>query len=218
MFNGIPILIHTLRTVSGVDERPVIIVSPEGERPIGKLISEWAFKAEILVQKEPRGLGDAMLCFRESEYFDKTETVLAIWGDMISVQIETLRKLMRLFKENNSVFAFPTRFSSPCYTHVTRSHEGRVISLIERLEFGDAVPLIGESDVGIFMFNKEIVFNAMKNKVGLLGKSTNEIGFLQVVSLLSEQYWIDAFQIADEIDSWSYNTEIDLRKAEEALC
>ena len=218
VFNDIPLLMRTMLTVSELDARPVIIVSPEGKRPIEKTISEWAFKAEILVQEEPRGLGDAILCFRESEYFDNTENVLAIWGDMISVQIETLRKLMRLFKENNSVFAFPTRISSPCYTHVTRSNKGRVISLIERLEFGDAVPVIGESDVGIFMFNKEIVFNAMKNQGGLLGKSTNEIGFLQVVSLLSEQYWIDAFLIADEIDALSFNTDDDLIKAKEVLC
>ena len=218
VFDDIPLLMRTLLTVSEIDKRPVIIVSPEGKRPIEKTISQWAMQAEILVQEEPLGLGDAILCFRESEYFSDTKDVLVIWGDMISVQIETLKKLMRLFRENESVFAFPSKVQSPCYTYVTR-HKGRVISLIERQEFGDALPPMGESDVGIFMFDKEIVFNIMKDPSSLIGKNTKEIGFLQIVSILSGLgWWVDAFPIADEIDSLSFNTPDDLKKAAEVLC
>jgi len=42
---------------------------------------------------------------------------------------------------------------------------------------------------------------------------------LPIVSILSWMgYSIDAFEIADEIDSLSFNTAHDLRKAEEVLC
>ena len=218
VIDDIPILMRTLITVSEIDKRPVVIVSPEGKRPIEKTVSEWAMQAEILVQKEPLGLGDAMLCFRESEYFNDTKNVLAIWGDMISVQIETLKRLMRLFRETGSVFAFPTKVQNPCYTYVTR-HKGKVINLSERQEFGDALPPVGESDVGVFMFNKEIVFDIMKDQEGLIGNITKEIGFLQIVSILSRLGWrIDALPIAGEIDSLSFNTADDLIKAAEVLC
>lgn len=218
IFDGIPILIRLLQTVSEIDRNPVVIVSPQGEKLI-KNIREYN-EAELLVQKEPRGLGEAILCFRESEYFNKTDEVLVILGDMISVQIETLRRLIFLFRENRLVFAFPSKVSCPCYTYVERNEEGKVIALLERMEFGNELPLVGESDSGVFIFNKEIVFNILtKQQESLIGKSTNEIGFLPIVSILSGMgHGVEAFIIADEIDSLSFNTPHDLRKAEEILC
>jgi len=219
VFDGVPLLIRTLRTVSEIDRSPVIIVSPEGKELIKESIRVHDCEAELLVQKEPLGLGDAIGCFRRSKWFNKTEDVLAVWGDMISVQIETLRRLMFLFRKHSLVFAFPSKVSDPCYTYVKRN-KGRVVDLLERLEFGDDLPVNGESDVGVFMFNKEIVFNILtKYQSRLIGKSTNEIGFLPIVSILSGMgYSIDAFKVADEIDSLSFNTIQDLRMAEEVLC
>jgi bifunctional N-acetylglucosamine-1-phosphate-uridyltransferase/glucosamine-1-phosphate-acetyltransferase GlmU-like protein len=219
IFDGIPILIRTLQTVLEIDRNPVVIVSPQGEKLIKKTIREYGNEAELLVQKEPCGLGDAILCFRKSEYFNKTDEVLVVWGDMISVQIETLRRLIFLFRKNGLTFAFPSKVSNPCYTYVERNEEGKVIALSERMEFGDELPLVGESDIGVFIFNK-IVFDILtSHQESLIGKSTNEIGFLPIVSILSGMgHSIDAFKIADEIDSLSFNTIHDLRKAEEILC
>ena len=219
IFDGIPILIRTLQAVSEIDRNPVVIVSPQGEQLIEKTIREYDNEAELLVQKEPRGMGDAIWCFRKSEYFNKTDDVIVVWGDLISVQIETLRRLIFLFRKDSLIFAFPSKVSNPCYTYVKRK-DRKVVALSERMEFGNELPLVGESDVGIFMFNKEIVFTILaKHQASLIGKRTNEIGFVPIVSILSWMgHSIDAFEIADEIDSLSFNTSQDLRKAEEVLC
>jgi len=221
VFNGVPILIRTLRTVSEIDRRPVVIVSPQGAEKIGEIIENHGYAAELVVQEEPRGMGDAIRCFRRSEFFNRTKEVMVIWGDMLAVRIKILNRTMFLFRHNRSVFAFPSRVSSSCYTHVKRNEKGDVTELLERLEFGDELPTAGESDVGIFMFNKEIVFDILEKYQGssLIGKTTNEVGFLPVISILHRLgHRVDAFHIADENDSMGFNTAYDIEKAEEALC
>ena len=221
LFNGVPILIRTLRAIHEIDRVPVVIASPDGEKLIAATIREHGYEAEIIVQKEPHGMGDAIRCFRWSEYFNETKEVMVIWGDMLAVRVEILNRTMFLFRHNRSVFAFPSMVSNSCYTYVKRNEEGDVTDLFERLEFGDDLPMAGESDVGIFMFNKEIVFDILEKYQGssLIGKTTNEVGFLPVISILHRLgHRVDAFQIADENDSMGFNTAYDIEKAEEALC
>jgi len=220
LFNGVPILIRVLRSVKTIDNTPVVIVSPQGAAAIGEIIKKHGYTAELIVQEEPRGMGDAIRCFRRSEYFNETKEVMVIWGDMLVVRAEILKGTMFLFRHNRSVFAFPSRVSSSCYTHVNRNEKGDVTDLLERLEFGDDLPMAGESDVGIFMFNKEIVFDILEKHQGsLIGKTTNEVGFLPIISILHRLgHRVDAFQIADEIDSMGFNTAYDIERAEEALC
>ena len=220
VFNGVPILIRTLRTVSEIDRRPVVIVSPQGAEKIGEIIENHGYAAELVVQEEPRGMGDAIRCFRRSEFFNRTKEVMVIWGDMLAVRVEILNRTMFLFRHNRSVFAFPSMVSNSCYTYVKRNEEGDVTDLLERLEYGVELPKAGESDVGIFMFNKEIVFDIFtKHQGSLTGKTTNEVGFLPVISILQRLgHRVDAFQIANENDSMGFNTAYDIERAEEALC
>ena len=219
-FDGVPILIRTLRAVHEIDRVPVVIASPNGEKLIAETIREHSYEAEIIVQKEPHGMGDAIMCFRRSEYFNKTKEVMVIWGDMLAVRVEILNRTMFLFRHNRSVFAFPSMVSNSCYTYVKRNEEGDVTDLLERLEYGVELPKAGESDVGIFMFNKEIVFDIFtKHQGSLTGKTTNEVGFLPVISILQRLgHRVDAFQIANENDSMGFNTAYDIERAEEALC
>ena len=77
-----PILIKILKTFSEFDNIPTIIVSPSGREIISKTIKEYGFVADLIMQKKPTGMGDAILCFQKSKAYNKTDNILLIWGDV----------------------------------------------------------------------------------------------------------------------------------------
>ena len=76
---GVPILVRIARLVLKYDLNPSIIVSPDGRAPIEQCIRDHSLTAQLLVQSEPKGMGDAVLHFMDSPDFETVEHVLLIW-------------------------------------------------------------------------------------------------------------------------------------------
>lgn len=213
---GIPIIVIILRRVQWLDEQPVVIVSPEGKQQIKETLSRYELSAELICQKIPKGMGDAVLHFEKSVFFQDCESLLLIWGDMFSVRERTLRKLINLYEERGVDFAFPSVLKRKPYIYIERNKQGKVIDVKERRE-GDIVPDFGETDTGVFLFNKQKIFSVMKNnKESLRGKITQEINFLPVISeLVKAGFEVEGYRIATEAETVGFNTLNDIKKARE---
>ena len=215
-FCGKPLLIRILEAVRDIDSAPSVVVSPQGVDMIREAVENSGCQAELLVQLEPKGMGDAIKTFRGSLNYSMTKDLLVVWGDTIVVRPNVLKKLIKLYSKNRNMLAFPSILSDSCYTYVERDLFGKVTSLMERREYGDVLPIVGERDIGIFLFRKDIIFNILENNDNeLLGLSTGEIGFLPVISMaVKSGFSVEAYMIAEEIDALGFNSFADLVRAE----
>ena len=77
------------------------------------------------------------------------------------------------------------------------------------------IPDFGETDTGVFFFNKEKVFSVIKdNTESLRGKITQEINFIPVISELARNgSEVDGYRIASQTESIGFNTFSDIEKA-----
>jgi len=213
LFNvkGKPILIHILELLLAYDECPAVIVSPEGVNLIKECLLKYKFKAEIIVQKRPNGMGDAVLCYENSDYYNDTSDILLIWGDIPFIGKRTVDSLIKYHHTMKNDFSFITKKVDSAYTIVKRDGCNNVLEVVESREIGIG-PSAGERDIGLFVFDKNIVFNLLKKDLfGKYGSITKEHGFLYIVRHLSERgYGVGATPIATNEDVISLNYLSDL--------
>lgn len=209
---GLPILVRIARLLHPYDEKPTVIVSPDGRDPIAQCLRDNAVAAELVVQPEPRGMGDAVLRFCDAPAFDVAEHLLLIWGDIPFVQASTVDKMVAAHRARESDFTFATRFVEKAYTVVLRDQKGSVTSVRETRELGLTSPPSGERDIGLFIFRKQPVFDALqKDLPGKFGKTTAEHGFLYVIEhLVRTGCRVEGLPVATEQDLISLNKMSDI--------
>jgi bifunctional UDP-N-acetylglucosamine pyrophosphorylase / glucosamine-1-phosphate N-acetyltransferase len=204
---GRPILLRILDLVGPYDDRPTIIVSPEGAAPIRASLAASRRSAALVVQQEPRGMGDAVLRFEESPTWHSAMHVLLIWGDIPFIQPATVATTVAAHVAHQNDFTFATRRVDSAYTVVARDAEGRVTGVTETREAGAGHSQAGERDIGLFIFRKDVVFAALREDFeDKWGKTTGEHGFLYVVGHLAKRGCrVEALQVGTELDLVSLN-------------
>ena len=209
---GVPILLRLLELVETIDRTPTVVVSPEGKVPITRCIATAGRTAHLVVQAQPRGMGDAVLQFTRSPAFPDTTDVVLIWGDVPLIQTETLNATMVRHLKNDNDFTFPTRHVDKAYTFVSRNILREVVSVEETRETTERLQLSGERDIGLFVFKKAPVLEALERDLrGKFGRVTGEHGFLYVIAhLASLGCRVEGLDIAKEIDLVSLNKLSDI--------
>jgi bifunctional UDP-N-acetylglucosamine pyrophosphorylase/glucosamine-1-phosphate N-acetyltransferase len=204
---GVPILLRIAKLLIPYDNTPTIVASPAGEPLIRACMQEANASAHVVVQPTPAGMGDAVLCIRQSAGFERAEHILLIWGDIPFVQAQTLALLVEAHLQNQNDFTFVTRHVDSAYTTVLRDQSGDVVSVLETRETGIDKPQAGERDIGVFIFRKELVLDYLQRDFpNKWGKTTGEHGFLYIIgALVSDGYRVEALPIATELDLVSLN-------------
>lgn len=209
---GLPILVRIAHLLRPYDEKPTVIVSPEGKDAIAQCLLEHTVTADLCIQPEPRGMGDAVLRFMESPSFKDAGHVLLIWGDIPFVQSSTVEALVTAHRRHQNDFTFATRLVASAYTFVSRDQHGSVTGVRETRELGLVSPPSGERDIGLFIFRKQPVFTAlMEDLAGKFGTATGEHGFLYVIEhLVRKGLRVEALAVATELDLVSLNSLADV--------
>lgn len=210
---GKPILVRIVELLAPYDRQPTIIVNPDGQQAIDDCLVAHGCTGHLVVQPEPIGMGDAVLRFDESPASVGASHVLLIWGDIPMISPETVAAVVKDHFEFGNDFTFATRQVESAYTVVSRSPEGHVLGVIETRESGVAQLLPGERDIGLFVFRKHVILDALREDVaGKFGKTTGEQGFLYVIGLLAQRgFKIVALPIASSQDLLSLNSMGDLK-------
>ncbi len=203
-----PILIRIAELMAPYDVQPTIIVSSGGEQLIRQCLSQNSLKAHLVLQKEPLGMGDAVLKFADSPAFADAEHVILVWGDIPFLQPETVEAMVKAHLQHNNDFTFATCVVDSAYTMVLRDPEGLVIGVVETREQGIAEPQEGERDIGLFIFRKEVVLAILEEELpGKWGKATGEHGFLYVIGHLALRgLSVEALPVATKLDLVSLNS------------
>lgn len=204
---GKPILVRILEQLKPFDGRPTVIVSPDGKEPIQDCLDEYQLMADLVVQPEPKGMGNAVLRFEQSPAFPDAEHVLLIWGDIPFIQSETVAEMVRVHFEHGNDFTFVTRQVESAYTLVSRNVSGQVIEVTETRELGISLRQAGERDIGLFIFDIKKVLGLLSvDFPGKFGQATGEHGFLYVIGLMiANGMKVEALNIGTELDLVSLN-------------
>lgn len=209
---GKEILLHILDLVKNFDENPTIIASPQGDLIIKKFLASQKRKSNIVIQEEPKGMGDAVLTFKKSPVFDIAENVLLIWGDIPFIRKETINQLIKAHFENNNDITLVTKKVDFAYTFVERDINKNIIKIIETRECG-LKPKAGEREIGLFVFKKDIVINLLikDNIENKYGNKSGEHGFLYIIEHMAKMgLKIEGLKIADSKELKSLNYLSDL--------
>ena len=208
---GTPILGRLLDLLAPYDAEPVVVVSPEGQAPVAAFLAETGRHAELVVQPEPRGMGDAVLRFEDAAAAHEAEDVLLVWGDIPLLSPDTLAATVEAHRAGGAAMTFPTRHVERAYTIVQRDPAGRVTALIETREAG-IEPGPGERDIGLFVCRRAAVFPLLAQRFADgIGARTGEHGFLHIVGHLARGgLRVEALPIATPDDLVSLNALADL--------
>lgn len=205
---GQPIVVRIAELLAPYDRHPTIVVSPEGQAPIRDCLKDAGVAAHLVVQPQPLGMGDAVVQFERSPAFSAARHVLLAWGDIPFIQPPTLARLVQAHLAQRNDFTFATRRVDSAYTVVSRDAAGQVSGVLETRAQGITEPQPGERDMGLFIFRKAVVFDALRQELaGKWGAASGEHGFLYLIGHLAARgLRVAALPIATELDLVSLNT------------
>ena len=209
--NGTPILIHLLNKLSFIDEQPTIIINPQGKNMISNCLKKNNRKAHLIFQTHPKGMGDAVLCFKKSKVFNNAKNILLAWGDIPFLNKETINKTLIHHELNENDFTFPTRFVDNPYTLVKRDKNNKIIEIVEIRENPKDNIVKGEREIGLFVFKKKILNYLDKDLEGKYGLLTKEHGFLYIIKhLVISGLKVEGLPIAKNEELISLNAMSDI--------
>lgn len=163
--SGKPMLEHLLRAVkeSGVDNEPVIVVSPDNIEVIKKCLKDY--NCAYAVQKEQLGTGHAVSCAKD--LIGQADEVICFYGDHPLVKPETIKNIADSHK---GIITIATT-TVPNYEDWRRGfyHWGRIIRFKNQIEaiieFKDAteeVKNITEINPAFYSFNNKWLWENIK--------------------------------------------------------
>lgn len=212
MVQGQPILVGVARALAAEVDSLVVVASPDGAPLIERCLAEAGIAAEIAIQAEPRGMGDAVLSAGAAEAFRAADHVLLAWGDIPFLQASTISAIAEAHRAHGNDLTFATALTRSAYTVVSRDGAGRVTGVVETRERGEGAPVAGERDIGLFLFRREPMLEMLRRELpGKFGRTTGEHGFLYVFAhLAAAGYKVEALPVASELDLVSLNALSDL--------
>ena len=218
--NGEAILRHLERQLARVVDGIVLVVSPQGAVPVGKLAAALPTPIELAIQAQPLGMADAVAASRSAPLAAGADLLLIVWGDQVTVQASTLQRLITLLEEAGADLALPTRTRSHPYIHFQRDRDGRPVRVLQARE-NDEMPALGESDCGAFLVRNAQFYERLASYLASpseRGAVTGEVNFLPfLVSPHAGFQRICAMRGVDLRETLGVNTPEDAALAERYL-
>lgn len=208
--NNKSILERIIRNTSFLNSNVSIIASPHGKKVIFDFLKKKKIKSEILIQKKPHGMGDAILHFKESKFFKNTNDILLIWGDVPYIKKSTFKKLINFHYNNQNTLSMLSIFVNNPYTLIKRNKFNKIKEVIETKNLKKKYKY-GEREIGAFVVNKKIIFKFLNKKYMTINKN-KEHGFLYLVKILvKNNYKVESLLIDDVKESKSLNYINDIK-------
>lgn len=159
--SGQPMLRYPLQAAQQAGfEQLAVVVGHQAEKV------QQAFSADKVTwveQTEQLGTGHALLCAAEA-LAGFSGTLLLLCGDVPLLQTETLQYLQKFhYHERSVVTVLTAEMANPSgYGRVIRSGE-QVLQIVEEKDATDQQKQVTEINTGIYLFDAEFVFAALKN-------------------------------------------------------
>ena len=220
--NGRAMIDYLFDRYRGAVRRIVLVVHPSFEGDVRRHVDEVApsFDVRYVNQPEPTGMLDAILLAADAVGQAPADRVWITWCDQIGVHPDTVSTLGRLSRERaGAPVIFPTARQTSPYIHLDRDAEGRITAIRQRRE-GDAMPPVGESDMGLFSLSTEAYFDLLPEfaREATEAAATRERNFLPFMPWLARRgHSVVTFPATNELEAIGVNTPDDRRRLEAYL-
>ena len=202
--------------------RFVLVLHPSFASAVREHVNAVAADLDVgyAEQPEPTGMLDAILLATGSMAASSPDRVWITWCDQIGVHPGTIATLSRLSAGHGDVpIILPTSGQTDPYIHLERDAGGRIVALRQRRE-GDAMPPVGESDMGLFSLSPDACFRLLPQfgREAIRAQGTKERNFLPFVPWLAHRGEpVLTFPSVNPMEAIGINTPGDRRKLEAYL-
>jgi CTP:molybdopterin cytidylyltransferase MocA len=211
--NRRPMLDYLVALYAPFVERLVLVVQPAAESQVREYCAAHGIRAECEVQPSPTGMLDAILIPSDRIARAAPDTVWITWCDQIAVHPSTVARLAEA--DGASDLVFPTVRQVQPYVHFVRNDRGDLSGVLHRRE-GDAMPDVGESDIGLFALTRTTYLGLLPAFACEAGRSavTRERNFLPFIPWLAARGRVATIPAQAEIEALGLNTADDARRLE----
>lgn len=185
---GRPMIDHVLDRHRSSADAAFVVVSPLAETSVRRHCA-GRFGVNVVVQPVPTGMLDAILIPLERVRALNPREVWITWCDQVAVESDTVTRLAAtMAAEPRPALAFPTARRDNPYIHFTRGEDGRIRAVLQRRE-GDAMPAVGEGDIGLFALSGPAYLEALPGWAATAtgGAGTSERNFLPFIPWLARR-------------------------------
>src|ERR687897_2273613 len=202
--------------------RFVLVLHPSFESDVRRHVEQIAPSVDVMyaAQPEPTGMLDAILLASDAVSTSAADRIWITWCDQIGVHPDTIATLTRMSEERSDVPAiFPTARQATPYIHLDRDAAGQITAIRQRRE-GDAMPQVGESDMGLFSLSPNAYFELLPQfgREAMKATATRERNFLPFIPWLVQRGKpVLTFASTNEMEAIGVNTPDDRRRLEEYL-
>jgi bifunctional UDP-N-acetylglucosamine pyrophosphorylase/glucosamine-1-phosphate N-acetyltransferase len=193
-----------------------LVAQPAARDLIAHALRPRAPQARVALQETPTGMLDAVAIGIGATPLDPGQRVWVTWCDQIAVLPATLDRLER--EEASTALCFPTVVQAPPYIHFERDPADRIVRVRQRRD-GDAMPVTGESDMGLFSLSAD----AARQQLPLFAAgasasaSTGERNFLPFIPWLAAMAAVRTFPASDPMEAIGVNTADERARVEAFL-
>lgn len=209
---GTPLLGHVLKTLEqiGVSSPAVVIGSGAGQ--VRSYLKNSGKKVSIVLQLEQKGTGHAVEMARP--VLGKQKGEILIWpGDMPLLRRETLVEFIRMHRESGAAVSVLSSLQPEPkgYGRILRSG-GSFTGIREELDASEAERRIQEVNSGVYLFNAQKMFAALK-KIKPANQK-NEYYLTDTIEILAgEGGTVAAFPLALPNEAQGINSRVELAEA-----
>jgi hypothetical protein len=141
------------------------------------------------------------------------------WCDQIGVRPLTVRRLAAFsVTYPAAAVVMPTSKREHPYIHLLRGPDKRIVQVLHRRE-GDVMPLVGESDTGLFSLSRRAFVHDLHDFASAVvpGEGTGERNFLPFIPWVESRGGVLTYPCEDELEATGVNTPEELVMIERDL-
>jgi len=216
---GMPMIDRVLELFAPSVEQAVVVVHPSFEQAVRMHLADAVVPTHVVVQTNPTGMLDAILLADPVVRRTNPEEIWITWCDQVAIHPDTLLRLAtEARRHRDAALVMPTVARSEPYIHLLRDSSGRISRILHRRE-GDAMPEIGESDMGLFAMPRHSFTTLLQRYAGevTLGSATGERNFLPYIAWANRDHEVVTFPAIDAMEAVGVNTPDELRAVEAYL-
>jgi bifunctional UDP-N-acetylglucosamine pyrophosphorylase/glucosamine-1-phosphate N-acetyltransferase len=218
--NGRPMLDRLLHLYREMVDDVVVVVHPSFVEAVrSHLRVSNAPHVQLEVQQTPTGMLDAILLAHRVVETSLADRVLITWCDQVGVHPQTVQRLGALSNEPTAApLILPTVLRRHPYIHLERDAGGIIVRVRHRRE-GDAMPEVGESEMGLFSLSRAAYLSELPAFADRpeVGATTGERNFLPVIPWIAARGGVTTFPCVDEEEAIGVNTPEELQVIEAYL-
>ncbi|QGG50052.1 sugar phosphate nucleotidyltransferase [Lysinibacillus pakistanensis] len=185
-----PMIYYPIQTLEDIGVNEILIISTERDLPLyQKLLEneEWGIKFYYKVQKEPKGIAEALIL--GEEFIGKDPFILML-GDNLVISDSFNKHVKQAFSNNDGATIFGIETNNPSAFGIAEiDGDNKVISIDEK----PANPKSNIAVIGIYIYNNNAVNYAKQLKPSKRG----ELEITDINKMYLEQQTLKLFKIED---------------------